>query len=770
MSHVSDSDFSIFIIRHRWWMIFVSILVLFVTAYGVQFLTVNNDTRVFFSEKNPQLQALDALENTYTKDQSVIFIIAPKHGDVFNREVLTAIESLTERSWQTPYSIRVDSITNFQYARAIEDDLIVESLAENARQLSDEGINHIRDIALSEPMLINRLLSPSGLVTSVFVTCLYSGKSLEEVPEITAFSRNLVDEFRSRYPDLDIRLFGSVLVDNAFGEISLDDMQNLIPFMYLTLIVIIGLSLRSVVAMFTTFLIILMSMATGLGVAGWLGISLTTASITAPTIIMTLAVADSVHLQSTIYRLMREGWGKHDAIVESLRINFQPVLLTSVTTAIGFLSMNFSDAPPFRDLGNIVAIGVMAALLYSIIFLPPLLTLLPLRAKQKFRSEESQCCNWLASFVIRRRDTIFWTTLIVIVLLCAGMMRIELNDNFVHYLGERYEIRQAANFYERHLSGSDVIEYSLQAGESGGISNPDYLATVEAFANWYKQQPKVVHVSAITDTIKRLNKNMHGDDESYYRIPESRELAAQYLLLYEMSLPFGLDLNNQINVDKSATKFTAIIRDTSAKEIRELDERARAWLKENAPAGMYTYGSGLSVIWAHISERNINNMLVAAFGALVLISMILILALKSVRLGLLSLLPNLAPAFMAFGIWGITMGQVGLGLSVVVAMTLGIIVDDTIHFISKYLRAHREQGLGPEEGVRYAFHTVGTAMWVTTAALVAGFLVLTLSGFRMNSEMGLLSAVTILLALVMDFLFLPVLLMKSYKHKETGES
>ncbi|MGF1757098.1 efflux RND transporter permease subunit [Photobacterium sagamiensis] len=768
MSDISNQDFSHWVINHRWWLIFSTLVLLLVAANGVQYLTINNDTRVFFSEENPQFKALEALENTYTKDQSVVFVIAPKNGNVFTRETLSAIEELTEKSWQIPYSSRVDSVTNFQHAYAIEDDLIVENLAEDVQQLTDEDLTRIRNIALSEPVIVNRLLSPSGHVTSVFINCLYPGESLDEVSQITEFSRNLAGEFRSKYPEIDIYLFGSVIMDNAFGEIGLDDMVNLIPFMYLALIVIIGLCLRSVIATFTTFLIILMSMLTGMGLAGWFGISLTAASISAPTIIMTLAVADSVHIQASIYQLMREGKSKHDAIVESLRINLQPVFLTSITTAIGFLSMNFSDAPPFRDLGNIVAMGVMAAFIYSVFFLPLLLTVMPLRAKKSTNDEIIPSCNWLACFVIKRRNVVFFGSLVSIIVISAGTARIELNDSFLHYLGERYEVRQAGDFFQNNLSGADVIEYSLKAEESGGINSPDYLATVEAFANWYRQQPKVVQVSTITDTVKRLNKNLHGDDETYYRIPESRELAAQYLLLYELSLPFGLDLNNQINVDKSATRMSVIIRDTSTREIREQDEKARQWLKQHAPPGMFTYGTGLSVIWAHLSERNIQTMLGASFGALVLISLILIFALKSVRLGLISLLPNLVPAFMAFGLWGVTMGQVGLGLSVVVAMTLGIVVDDTVHFISKYLRAHREHGMGPEEGIQYAFHTVGTAMWVTTAALVAGFMVLTLSGFKMNSDMGLLSAVTILLALAMDFLFLPTLLMISAKHRKQG--
>ena len=166
------------------------------------------------------------------------------------------------------------------------------------------------------------------------------------------------------------------------------------------------------------------------------------------------------------------------------------------------------------------------------------------------------------------------------------------------------------------------------------------------------------------------------------------------------------------------------------------------------------------MMWAHITGRNIKSMLVASFLAILLISAILILALKNVKLGILSLIPNLAPATMAFGVWGIFVGQVGLGLSTVVSMTIGIVVDDTVHFLSKYLRARREHDLDPAGAVRYSFNTVGTAMWTTTLVLVAGFLVLTFSSYRMNSDMGWMSAITIGLALFMDFLLLPVLLMK----------
>ncbi len=754
-----EDVFGKWVIKYRWLIIVATLLIVFVTTSGTRFLTINNDTRVFFSEKNPQLEALEELENTYDKINNVYFVVAPKDGNVFTRKTLAAVAEMTEDSWQIPYSSRVDSITNFQHTEVEEDDLIVEDLVQNAEDLSDEDLRRIRKIALDEPLLIKRLISNTGHVTGINVNVLLPGKSHEEVTEVARFVRKMADDFRQKHPDTDIYLTGVIMSDNAFGEASQKDMSTLYPLMFFVLIVLVGLTLRTFFGTFATLLIVLFSVATGMGLAGWLGFSINPASVNAPILIFTLAVADSVHILASMFHQMHQGMHKREAITESIRINLQPVFLTSITTAIGFLSMNFSDAPPFRDLGNIVALGVTAAFVYSVTFLPAMMAVLPLRSKPAKRAD---CCsfNRLADFVIKKRKPVFLGTIIVIVLLTGGILHIEFNDNFVQYFDNSFAFRRATDFVIENLRGWDVIEYSLESGETGGINDPEYLATVEKFANWYRKQPKVIHVNTVTDTIKRLNKNMHGNDESYYRIPEQRELAAQYLLLYEMSLPFGLNLNNMINVDKSATRMIVSFRDMSTTDLHKMDEKSQQWLKENAPEKMFTYGSGLSIIWAHITSRNIKSMLGAVFWALLLISGILMLAFRSFKMGLVSLIPNLMPAFMAFGLWGMIKGDVGLGLSVVVAMTIGIVVDDTVHFMSKYLRARREHNMEPSDAIRYSLNTVGTAMLITTVALVAGFLVLIFSHYRMSSDMGLMSAMAISLALALDFLFLPALLMK----------
>ncbi|MGY8766623.1 MAG: efflux RND transporter permease subunit, partial [Nitrospinaceae bacterium] len=268
------------------------------------------------------------------------------------------------------------------------------------------------------------------------------------------------------------------------------------------------------------------------------------------------------------------------------------------------------------------------------------------------------------------------------------------------------------------------------------------------------------YVSTLTDTMKRLNKNMHGDDQSYYRLPDERDLSAQYLLLYELSLPFGLDLNNQINIDKSSTRLTVILESISTQDALALENSAQKWLKKNAPPEMASHGASPLIMFSHIAMRNIDSMMVGTFFALLLTSAILVAVLRSFKLGLISTVPNLVPMAMTFGIWGWVVGEIGLAVSVVAPVALGIIVDDTVHFLSKFRRARVELGKTTEEAIRYSFHTVGTALILTSIVLVCGFLVMTLSGFRMNVQLGFMTTIAIVCALLADFLFLPSLLMK----------
>ncbi|MCG7978971.1 MAG: MMPL family transporter [Candidatus Thiodiazotropha endolucinida] len=745
-----------FVLNNRLLVIFLAIAISLLMGSGIQHLAFSNDYRMFFSEENPQLKAFEQLQNTYTKNDNVLFVIAPRDGKVFTRETLSAVAELTKESWQIPYSLRVDSITNFQHTHAEGDDLIVEDLVLDPHSLNDEELAEKQRIATSDPLLVNRLISPSAHTTGVNVTVQLPGKKLTEVPEVANRAREMAKNIEAAYPNIDIHLTGMVMMNNAFPSASQDDMTSLYPIMFAAVILVLVVMLRSIPGTLSTVIIIILMIIATMGLTGWLGIKMSPPTTTVPIVIMTLAIADCVHILVNFLHFMRDGQNKYEAMMESLRINLQPIFLTTLTTAIGFLSLNFSEAPPFRDLGNMAAMGVVLAFFLSITFLPAMMMLLPVKALSGDTLGSIAMVRF-SDFVVRYKKQLLWGMGMVVLLLISQIPNNRLDDQFVKYFDETITFRQATDYATENLTGIYLIEYSLESGETGGISDPQFLQRVEEFANWYRQQPHVLHVNSITDIMKRLNRNMHADNDDWYRLPDQRDLSAQYLLLYEFSLPFGLDLNNQINVKKSATRFTVTMESISTTQLLEIEERAQAWLQENAP-GMRIDGASPTIMFAHIGNRNIISMLKGTTLALVMISVILIFALRSLRVGGLSLIPNLVPMGMAFGLWGIFVGEVGLALSVVTGMTLGIVVDDTVHFLSKYLRARREKDMDRENAVRYAFSTVGTALWVTTLVLMVGFGILAFSHFQLNAGMGLLTAITLGLALIADFLFLPPLL------------
>ncbi len=747
------------VVRHPWLFIILPVALFVLAASGGRFLTFSSNARVFFGKDNPQLKAMEKLENIYSKDDNVLIAIAPKDGNVFTPRTLAVVEELTAKCWQIPYSSRVDSLSNFQHTRVEEDDLIVEDLVSDALNLTPPQLEYIRKVALAEPALVNRLVSPTGHVAGISILFrLAEHKSLAP-QEIAKAVRALVAEVDQNHPELDIYLTGGIMIDNAFAEASEDDMKTLVPMMFAMMILVMGFTLRAASGTFVAVLIIFMSAIAAVGAAGWIGIVMTPPSALAPTIILTLAVADSVHLLVTMLHEMRKGMTKREAIVESMRLNMQPVFLTSITTAIGFMSMNSSDVPPFHDLGNIVAIGVMAAFFLSITLLPAMMAVLPVRIG-RVQNANHPWLDRYSEFVIRNQKRMLWGMTALIVVLVSGIAMIDLNDLYLDYFDKRYSFRNDTDFIEKNLAGISLVEYSIPAGEEGGISKPEYLDGLDRFTKWLRLQPEVKQVSGLADIMKQLNRNMHEDRPEYYRVPDSRELGAQYLLLYEMSLPFGLDLNNMINVDKSATRLRIGLKGIYNREIRAFEKRATNWLKENTPSYMHADGTGISMMFAYINQRNVISMLSGTFIALVVISGILMLALRSLKIGMISLVPNLVPAFMAFGLWGMTVQQVGLAVSVVAAMSLGIVVDDTIHFLSKYLRARREHGMSAEDAIRYSFNHVGRALIITSVILIAGFSILSLSGFKINANMGILTAAAIAFALIADFMLLPALLLK----------
>ncbi|WP_411572370.1 efflux RND transporter permease subunit [Vibrio sp. TH_r3] len=744
-------------VRMPWWALISCVILIVSAVVGGKNLYFRGDYNIFFDNNNPQLLAFEEIQARFAKTDSLAIVIGPNDGDIFTESTLKLIQELTDSAWQTPYSSRVDSLSNYQHTEAFEDDLLVQDLIPEDFDFTVEQIEKVKQIALNEPVTKRSMISRKGDVSVINITVqLPEIDKTAEVVEVYDFVSNIIDVQQAKHPDIAFYKTGIVAMNYAFMSSAEKDIVTLVPIMLLVVLVFLSLMLRSMTSVLATLVIVIVSVVSTLGISGWLGMQLNIATVNIPTLILTLAVADCVHIVATMKYHMQKSIAKTEAILLSIKANAMPVIITSVTTAVGFFMMNMSDSPVLRDFGSLAALGVMLACSLSLILLPALLALLPIKIKASENNTSSNLMDHLADFVVLNKIKLLVFSTIVIIAAVALIPLNTVSDDSVKYFDQESEFRTAVDFMQDNISGMGSISIAIDSNVSQGIVANEFLQTVDDFTNWLRAQPEVNHVSSMTDIFKRLNKNMYADDVAYYQLPESRELAAQYLLMYEMSLPYGLDLNNQISLDKSSLKLQVTTDNLGSIEMISLENRIYDWFDNTD----YTIkASSPSLMFAHIGETNMRSMLISLPVSLLFISCLLIFALRSFKLGILSIIPNMIPAVIGFAIWALISGEVNLGLSVVASLTLGIVVDDGVHFLTKYQLA-RKEGKSPENAVRYAFHTVGRALWITTVVLIAGFLVLANSTFRLNSDMGQLSSIVILLALIVDFLLLPCLLMQ----------
>ena len=728
-------------------------IVTVVAMIGAQNLYFRGDYKVFFEPDNPQRLAFEEMQNIFNKSENVAFMIVPEDGEVLKPATLELVVELTEQAWQLPLSTRVESISNFQHTYDEDGDLVVEDLI-TQQPLSAEAINDIGDVLTNSTELYGSLISRSADVTVVDTTIqLPDGDQTQQVIEIAAAAKEMKSMYEAKYPGHNIYLTGMVVMNDAFAVAAQQDAETLIPLMFLLIFVAIALIVRSLWAAAFTIVVVLVSVAITIGITGWFGIYLSTATVNAPTMITTLAVADCIHIIVGVKYYLSQGLGTKEAIQKSIDVNRKPIFITSITTAIGFIMLNFSAVPVLAHLGNMTALGVMLACVFSLTILPSLLILRPLKPSTAIRNTVFK--HW-ALVVNTHHRKLLPVSLIVIAGISLFATNNVLNDVAVKYFDERSTFRQAVQVNEEKLGGMSNIDFVIYTDTPYGITEPTFLQEIESFAEWLRAREEVNHVLSFTDTLKRLNKNMNGDNPDYAVIPTDGELASQYLLLYEMSLPFGLDLGNQIDIDKSALRVIAVIDNLGSRDITALEKEAKAYFL-NQTNGYRIEAASPPLMFAHIGERNMKNMVWGSVFALVLISILILFALKSIKLGGISLITNLLPAAIGFGVWGLISGEINMALSVVISMTMGIIVDDTVHFLTKYQVA-KSQDLSAADSVVYAFETVGMALTTTTVVLAMGFAVLASSSFVLNAHMGMLTIIIILAALLVDFIFLPALL------------
>lgn len=745
------------LIERRGWWAALCVIASLLAATGMTRLSFTTDYRAFFSEDNPDLAQLEFIEDNFARAETLVITLAPDDGNVFTNDTLAALRWLTDEALRLPYAKGASSLTSYYPARGTEDALVIEALVPD-EPMDASALDALRAETLSDERVTGITIAPEGDVTGLIVHFELPHDTPQlEIETVAREARAMMADFSERHPGITHHLGGVMMLNDAMSETLMGEARTLYPLAFLVMFGLLALLLRSATATAGTIGVILMSAGTAMGFAGWMGITLTSPSLTAGLVVMTLAVADCVHLLTTMGMRAVRGDAPRARLEHSLRVNFLPILLTSVTTSVGFLGLNLSDSPPFRDLGNIVAVGVMAAFVYSLAFLPWWTMQFPVQRPPVTQRVQAALVA-LANRVIRHRRGLIVLGAVIIVTALAALPQNRFGDDYVEFFEEDHPFRVATEFTNARLTGMQYVEYVFDAGGDGNVLEPAFLRELDAYAEWLRTQPEVRKVSSVVGVLESLHEAMNGGNADFHRLPETRQEAAQYLLLYELSLPSGVDLTHLVNIHKSAARMTVQLDTISSEEIRKFDQRALNWQRGHLDTAAVTRGAGVSIMFAHIARRNFASMVWGTGIAFALISVLLLIAFRSPRLAAISVVPNLMPAVIGFGVWGLTVGQVGMSLAVVGSLTLGIIVDDTLHLLNRYARARRD-GASPEDAVREALSQVGVALTITSMVLFTGFILFTASGFLLTVHFGALTAIVIATALLADFFLLPPLLL-----------
>lgn len=719
--------------RLRPLIVIASLLVLAIGAIGALRLDFDSDSRVYFDLNSPDRQALDALEQRHGRFTSVVFLVTADNGDIYTEGALAAVDEVVRRLDDVPEAVAVSALT------------------ELAGGSTDPAT--VRTGSQDNPRAAAPLVADDGTATAVIATLQSNADGERTNWDVTSDLKTLRDAVVVAHPGIDIAMTGSAVLDATFIEALRSDLPRLVPAQVALLTVLLVVTLGSMTATLALFAVLGIATAASLGLAGWLGMTLNGVTSAVPTVLMGLAVATSVHIILAWQHALRDDPDVRRAVARAVDLNARPVTLAIATTVVSFLCLNFSTSPPFREFGNLVAFGLAVTWVLSFTLLPTLMLVMPpSRARSRQRLENAMA--GLGTAVLKSRAAVLVVTAIVAAAAVFGLTRLEFDDTFAHYFDHRFEFRRATDLYQEKLSGITVVQLSVPAAGGSSFATRAGLADLRDLVDWLEARARVDRVTGVLDVVGAAGRRAPGvlDDRG---LPTSDPAAAALVDAYRdgamPGTPPGL-----LGGTAAFAHLSIVLGDISSTELIAFAETVNAELDARFGPGSVRV-AGPPILAAHLSSTNTQAMFVGTLVALAAISTILAFALGGLRMGVVSLVPNLVPLVLAYGLWGLAFGEVSFAATVVVAMTFGIVVDDTVHIMSRYRRL-RNGGLAPAKAVTESLRTVGVAVVITSISIASGFAVLAFSGFLVNHHLGLLTVITLAAALLTDLLLLPLLL------------
>jgi len=744
------------------WVVAIGIpLIVFALATNLKHLEMDGSYRIWFGENSKTLRDYDNFRKTFGNDDAVIISFKDEDG-IFNKKALQSIDNITQALWRTKYIARVDSITNYQYVHSNPeepDDVIVEDFIQDIETRDEAYFSDRKAIAVNDSLIVDGFISRDGTTTMISARLTpkvnddsdKSGEIMKLVNEILA-----PEIARTGYK---YHLNGGPPLNQAFVQIGTSDATTFTPLVLLASMLLLFFLFRRVSGALIPIAVVIFTFMVVLAVQVLLGYKLNNFTANLPVFVVAIGIADAVHIYIIWIMYKREGQANKDAVLHSVQKNMLPVFLTSLTTAIGFATLTISKVIPVLTLGIATASGAILAFIISLFWMPAVLLLVKKDVKA---SEVEKVVNkknlGYGAFIVRNNKKIIMITGFIFLALAAGLFKVKVDSNTIRYFDKSVDIRKSTEFMMENLTGPMAYEIIVDSGKKDGIKDPDFMRTVELFSKDYQERfPDVRHMASLVDTVKRFNKVLDGKEE----IPDTQEMIAQYLLLYSLSLPQGMEINDKMDINEQKLRVTGQVNIVDTSVDLQMINYVEAWWN-NTPYSASVQGQ--TAMFAYMQSDVTDTLIYSLSLAIFLVSIIMLFIFKRVKLLWVFVLPNLLPVMLVVGLMGWIGINIDIGVAIAGAIIIGVAVDDTIHFLVKYFDA-RKRGLNLEDSFDEVLRYAGKAILFTTLILSISFSLFAFSTFTPNQNFGIVTASALIIAFIVDLLLLPALLSLTDKEK-----
>ncbi len=787
------------IYQNRFKTLLIVLIISAALAFQLKYIAFDTSFEGMLHEDDPGRIMYNSFRDQFGRDELVLLAIdAP---NIFDAEFLKKLQALhNDLENEVPFVHEVRSLINARSTRGEGDVLVVDKLLEGFPK-KKINLDELRDYVLSNPVYLNNYISEDGKITAVAVETLAVIEdtdggddildSFEDDPHQEDTSESwhyfseqetkqvaeAVHKITARYHSSEFSIFltGGPIIEAATNHIIQSDIKILTIVTYLVMTFFLGLLFRRISGIVTPLIIVFITLVATGSLMAISKIPVTQATMILPSILSAIGVADSIHILAIFFRRFQQGYSKEDAIAFALGHSGLAVLMTSLTTSAGFLSFAFSELSTIGHLGIFTSVGVIIAFIYSIILLPALLAVFPIKYKKEGEAlKKSKIMDrvliWFTNFSTANPGKIILAGIVIFVVFTAFLFKLNFSLNLIKYYSEDMPIRKASALFDDRLRGGLSIEVIVDTGKENGIHAPDILNSIEKVSDQMVKIDKpdifVGKVFSIVDILKETNQALHANKSTFYTIPQDRETIAQEFLLFEGSGSDDLEriVDSQFSKTRITVKIPVVI---DVVVIDKLLADFRKIFKNEFSGRAKVTITGMGELMSRTLPAALRSMSKSYITAFVVITFMMILLVGDLKIGLISMIPNLLPIIFVMGYMGAAGYPVDINALMIGSIGMGLVVDDTMHFMHNFRKYYKKTG-DPVEGVRETLLGAGRAMLITSIVLTASFFVWMMASLSSGFIFGLCTGMVIIFALLADFVLAPALMVSVTCAKEVN--